>query len=407
MKPFRKSSLLAAAMAASLAGAAHGGERSDAGTFNAGTFVVRYRISLLPSPGGTSSSGSSINDRGWVAGTSNLAGNQGVRAALWRNGRFTDLGALGGPGANSAVLWPVKNLRGIITGITQTAEDDPLKERWSCYYFFPGPNRMGKRCVGFKWENGVMTELPTLGGTHGFATGANNFGEVAGWAENTVRDSSCVAPQVLQFRAVVWGPKQHQIRELPPLPGDSVSSATALNDRGQVVGISGSCSNAVGGLSARRNVLWENGQPTDIGDFGGIAWNTPMAINQRGDIVGFANRSADDGTAFNPRAFLKLPGQKIRNLGTITGEGNSQALGINEWRQVVGQSCDASDHCVGFLWQNGRMTDLNTLLSPAFDGSILTANDIDDFGRITGQAIDAASGTSVAFVATPYLIRYP
>ncbi len=405
MKPLRKSFLLAAALTASLAGATHGSERSETST--AGTFVVRYRIALLPSSTGTSTSGSSINDRGWVAGTSNLTDNQGMHAALWRNGKFTDLGAIGGPNANSAVLWPVKNLRGIVTGITQTTEDDPLKERWSCYYFFPGPNRLGKRCVGFKWENGVITELPTLGGTHGFATGTNNLGEVAGWAENTVRDPSCVAPQVLQFRAVVWGPKQNQIRELPPLPGDSVSSATALNDRGQVVGISGSCSIAVGGLSAKRNVFWKNGQPTDIGDFGGIAWNTPMAINQRGDIVGFANRSVEDGTAFNPRAFLKLQGQKIKNLGTITGEGNSQALSINEWRQVVGQSCDASDHCVGFLWQSGRMTDLNTLLSPSFDGTILTANDIDDFGRITGQAIDAASGTSVAFVATPYLIRYP
>jgi hypothetical protein len=53
------------------------------------------------------------------------------------------------------------------------------------------------------------------------------------------------------------------------------------------------------------------------------------------------------------------------------------------------------------------MTDLNTLLLPTFDGTILTANDIDDFGRIAGQAIDAASGTSVAFIATPYLIRHP
>ncbi|WP_226468659.1 hypothetical protein [Luteimonas panaciterrae] len=97
---------------------------------------------------------------------------------------------------------------------------------------------------------------------------------------------------------------------------------------------------------------------------------------------------------------------RIALLPSSTGTSTSGSS-INEWRQVVGQSCDAGDHCVGFLWQSGKMTDLNTLLSPSFDGTILTANDIDDFGRITGQAIDMASGTSVAFVATPYLIRYP
>ncbi|WP_242107058.1 hypothetical protein [Luteimonas aquatica] len=397
MTRFRKPALLAASTAALFVGLAHGAD----------PFVVRYRIAVLPALGGSSSAGAGINDRGWATGTSNLAGDRTVRATLWRGGRATDLGALGGPGANSAVLWPVKNLRGIVAGITQTAEDDPLGERWSCYSFFPGPNRAGKRCVGFIWENGAMTELPTLGGTHGFAAGANNLGQVAGWAENRVRDPSCIAPQVLQFRAVLWGPGRGELRELPPLPGDSVSSATALNDRGQVVGISGSCANAVGGRSARRNVLWEHGRPVDIGDFGGIAWNTPMAINQHGDIVGFANRSAADGTAFNPRAFLKSPGRRIRNLGTLGGEGNSQALGVNAWRQVVGQSCDAAGACVGFLWQDGRMTDLNTLLSPAFHGSVVAANDIDDFGRITGQAVDAASGDAVAFVATPYLVRSP
>ena len=36
-----------------------------------------------------------------------------------------------------------------------------------------------------------MTRLPTLGGTHGFATGTNNLGQTVGWAENTVLDPTC------------------------------------------------------------------------------------------------------------------------------------------------------------------------------------------------------------------------
>jgi probable HAF family extracellular repeat protein len=360
-------------------------------------------VSNLQPLGGTSSVGFSINDRGWVAGRSNLAGNQSRHATLWRNGALTDLGTLGGP--NSAVLWPVKNVRGVVTGIAQSNEVDPLNETWSCGFFFPLATRTGKRCFGFKWENGLMTRLPTLGGTHGFATGSNNLAQTVGWAENTVHDSTCVPPQQLQFRAVVWGPGDDQRRQLRPLPGtdDTSTAATAINDFGQVVGISGICDQAVGRFSAIHNVLWEHGssRPIDIGDFGGIAWNTPMAINQRGDVVGFANASEADGGNFNPRAFLWTRSQGIRNLGAVPGDVTSQATGINEWRQIVGQSCDADDNCRGFLWQNGQMNDLQDLVVGDYDDVITTANDIDDLGRITGQAFDPDTGQFFAFVAKP------
>jgi probable HAF family extracellular repeat protein len=365
--------------------------------------ALHYRVSNLPPLGGTSSVGFSINDRGWVAGRSNLAGNQSRHATLWRNGVLTDLGTLGGP--NSAVLWPVKNLRGVVTGIAQSNEPDPLNETWSCGFFFPLATRTGKRCFGFKWEDGVMTRLPTLGGTHGFATGSNNLGQTVGWAENTVHDATCVPPQQLQFRAVVWGPGDSQKRELRPLRGtdDTSTAATAINDFGQVVGISGICDQAVGRFSAIHSVLWPRGssRPIEIGDLGGIAWNTPMAINQRGDVVGFANASEADGGNLNPRAFFWNPSQGIRNLGALPGDVTSQATGINEWRQVVGQSCDANDNCRGFLWHSGQMTDLQDLVIGDYDDLITTANDIDDLGRITGQAFDPDTGQFFAFLAKP------
>jgi probable HAF family extracellular repeat protein len=360
---------------------------------------LRYQLTRLDSLGGSSSVGSSINDRGWIAGRSNLS--TGLRhAALWRDGVLTDLGALGGPEKPSTVLWPVKNLRGIISGIAYTDEPDPNHETWSCGFFLASP---GTRCLGFRWEDDVMTPLPPFaGGTHSFATGTNNAGRTVGWAENGVVDTTCVAPQRLQFRAVVWGPGGAIVKELLPLPGtdDTVTAATAINDRGQVVGISGICDQAVGRLSAIHNVLWENGQPTNIGDFGGVAWNTPMMINQHGDIVGFANASQADGSNLNPRAFLKLAGQPIRNLGMLDGDANSSAASINAWRQVVGDSCDAADNCRAFLWQNDVMTDLNSLVDD--DEDVLTiAKDIDDFGRITGQGFDNEAGKFFAFVATP------
>ena len=81
----------------------------------------------------------------------------------------------------------------------------------------------------------------------------NNRGEVAGYAENNIADRECppkvavngTGPQVLDFEAVIWGPRQGEIRELRPLPGDTVGMAFGINDHGQAVGMSGSCANTV------------------------------------------------------------------------------------------------------------------------------------------------------------------
>lgn len=362
---------------------------------------TRYVVTVLRSLGGTSSVGTSINNRGWVAGRSNLSGNQSRHATLWRDGTLTDLGTLGGPNANSAVLWPVKNQRGVITGISQTALPDPNGETWSCGFFFPAATGTGHQCVGFRWQDGVMTPLPTLGGTHGFATGTNNQLRTVGWAENRVADPTCTPPQKLQFRAVIWGADSRVERELPPLGSDSTTAATAINDRGQVVGISGRCDQSVGRYSAIRMVVWENGVPTAIPTFGGVAWNTPMAINQRGDVVGFANALAADADNFNPRAFFWRKGQGIQPLAALPNHLTSQATGLNERGQIVGQSCDADGNCRAVVWQRCGVTDLNELLDAGSSLVLTTANDVDDQGRITGQALDTASGQRVAFVATP------
>jgi uncharacterized membrane protein len=361
---------------------------------------VGYRLERLDSLGGTSSIAVSIDNRGWKAGRSNLP--SGVRhAALWRDGVVTDLGALGGPDKPSTVLWPVKNVRGIVSGVAYTDEPDPNGERWSCGFFLTSP---GTRCLGFRWEDGVMTPLrPFAGGTHSFATGTNNFGFTVGWAENGVVDSTCVAPQRLRFRAAVWSPGGRLVRELRPLPGsgDTTTAATAINDRGQVVGISGICDQAAGRFSAIHSVLWQpNGQVVHLGDFGGVAWNTPNMINLRGDVVGFANASAADGGTQNFRPFLKRPGHPIQQLPMLPGAASGSAQSINEWRHVVGDSCDAAGVCRAVVWLGGAVHDLNALVDDQED-RLTIAKDVDDFGRITGQGFDDETSTFFAFVATP------
>ena len=372
------------------------------------THGTQYRVSNLDALGGTSSGGNSINNRSWVAGYSRLTGDQSRHATLWRNRHqhaLLDLGTLGGP--NSSVAWNVKNTEGMIVGISQTADPEPLGETWSSAAFYSGPNAVGFINLGFVWEGCQMRALPNFpGGNNGFATGANNLGQVVGWAENDVHDPTCVSPQVLQFRPAVWelGPPD-QIRDLPLITGDTSGAATATNDNGQVAGISGICDQAVGRHTAKHAVLWENGGVIDLGNLGAQWWNTPTAINQRGDIVGFAGDPAfvegDILHAFiwnihrGIQPLLALPGRTPEHV-------DSEAYGINERGQVVGTSCDANFvDCRAVIWDHSAVPiDLNDLKAPGFSARLESAKDINDNGEITGRAIDA-SNVRTAFLGVP------
>src|SRR6266700_2150618 len=306
----------------------------------------RYRVATLPTLGGASQGGG-INSPGWVAGYSGLP--DGTRhAALWRNGSITDLGTLGGTqsGLHSNVQWPGLNDDGMVVGVSHTGALDPLGEAWSCSAFMAAN---GHTCLGFVWHGGVMTALPTLGGSNGFAAGVNDAGQVVGWAETPLHDPTCNAPQVLQFRAVLWEPKSRRTTELPPLSGDSTSAATAINAKGQVVGIS-----------------------------------DPPG----GDI-----------DADNLRAFLWTKAGGMKDLGMLSGDGLSEALDINNRGQIVGVSC--GDVCHAVLWQDGVMYKLQDLVGPGFSGLLWSARSINDAGQITGRLIDLGTGRALPYVATP------
>jgi probable HAF family extracellular repeat protein len=124
-----------------------------------------------------------------------------------------------------------------------------------------------------------------------------------------------------------------------------------------------------------------------------------MAINEQGDVVGFANTLPGPGFSLHAFFWSHMGGSPI-DLGVLyAGDSVSEALGINGRDQVVGLSCGGNG-CHGFLWQDGVMTDLNEL-SPNYNGVIEDAQDINDLGQITGQAYDSASGNLVSFRATP------
>jgi probable HAF family extracellular repeat protein len=359
----------------------------------------RYRVVLYNSTlGGRLNVSTSINARGRLAGYSDRAVDGTRHAVLWgRGGNIQDLGTLGGP--NSNVQWPGQNDWGMVVGISETAELDPNDEPWSCTAFFPDPaNPTGHVCRGFAYYDGRMHELPTLGGTHGFATSANNRGHVVGWAENRVEDPTCNGDQILQFRAVLWAPKKSRLRELPPLRGDSTSAATAINDRDQAVGISGDCDVAVGQLSARHMVLWEHGKAKRIPDLGGEAWNTPMDINEEGAVIGFSNPREIPGVEFQPFGFVWTRSGGTRKLPPLAGDVFSQAYAINGDGLIVGRSCGAS--CRAVIWKNRKPIDLNSLIG-GYPHVLTAARDVNDAGVITGNLVKQGTDTNFAFVAVP------
>jgi probable HAF family extracellular repeat protein len=240
------------------------------------------------------------------------------------------------------------------------------------------------------------------------STGVNNYGQMVGWAETAVHDSTCVDAQVLQFRAALWEIKpgsteRIKARELQPLGDDEASAATAINDAGQAVGISGRCDQAVGRFSALHAVLWDkSGKPTEIPNLGGETWHTPMDINANGDVVGFSNPPGpgDPDGDFIARGFYWAFGAaEADSISVLGDDAFSEAFAVNRHGQVVGVSFGGTKGPRGFLWENGVLTDLNSLVDIGLD-VIMSAQDINDAGQITGRIRDAVTG-EVRFVATP------
>jgi len=342
--------------------------------------LPHYNVIDLGTLGGTYSGAGGISNSGWVEGWTSLSGDN-ERAFLWRKGVTTDLGTLGGP--NSDAGWRPSE-RGEAGGGSDTTTPDANGEDYCGYGTY-------LICHPFVWRDGVMTPLPTLGGNNGYAAGVNNRGQVVGNAEYDTPDPTCELPyDYLQIGAVVWE-NGKIIKNLKPLPGDPDAAAFAINDWGQVTGVSGGCS-----IPPFHAVLWQNGKAIDLGNFGGTT-SEGIDINSLGEVVGVSYLS--DNTTYY--SFLWRNGV-MTNLGTVPGDVSSEADGLNDWGQVVGGSYDANGNNRAYIWQNGVMTDLNTLIPSNSPLYLLEANGgINDRGQIVGTALQISSGEVHGFLATP------
>jgi probable HAF family extracellular repeat protein len=114
------------------------------------------------------------------------------------------------------------------------------------------------------------------------------------------------------------------------------------------------------------------------GDFSNANW-----INDVGQIVGDASFPGDQ----TYHAVLWSHGRPS-DLGVVSGAGCSYATTINLVGQVAGElaNCTTGEDVGAFLWQNGTMYDLNTLIPPGSGFTVTEVWQINDQGEIAGNA---------------------
>jgi probable HAF family extracellular repeat protein len=171
---------------------------------------------------------------------------------------------------------------------------------------------------------------------------------------------------------------------------DAVSSAEAINNRGQVVGVSDTNARGPYGFGRlSRAFLWDSGRLVGLGGGTSFDRSAALAINEQGQIAGGWSRftligqsggaelweDADENGEFSPDEAVDL-GYLDENVFPPY----SFAYGINDQGQVVGTSRtvdESTQHA--FLWQDGRMIDLT---GPGERMS--AATDINTRGQVVG-----------------------
>jgi len=290
-------------------------------------------ISDLGTLGGDYSAASGINSLGSIMGDSETA-DMAFHAFLVAGGLRYDLGTLGGYSSTAKAM---NNLNQVV-GRSSTVDD----AEQHAFLF-----------------SGRMLDLGTLGGSFSAAAAINNSGQVVGGSY--IQDN-------LEHHAFLY--RNGVMTDLGTL-GGAYSAATAINDAGDVVGLF---------LNAdwfTRGFLFSHGTVTDLGTLGGT-YTSVRAINNSGLVIG-ASTTLDD---FELHAFVYQNGA-MTDLGAL-GAGFSSATAVNSLGEVVGNTYDADFVPVAFLWKDGVMVNLNSLLPADSGWDIWSANFINDAGQIVG-----------------------
>ncbi|HET6384264.1 MAG TPA: hypothetical protein VFJ58_12800 [Armatimonadota bacterium] len=211
----------------------------------------------------------------------------------------------------------------------------------------------------FVWAAGKTRLLPGLPGAEQTVAGSiNDSGEIAG--------ESKFGPLGSESRATLWSGG----RVIALGPADRDSSASAVNNRGQVAGW------VADKKGRRRAVLWDRaGRMRDLGTFGGDT-SQAYSLNDSGVVVGYAETRG--GVL---RAFVWRDG-KMAAIGPAGG--SSAAIGVSRNGTVCGDSGDFGGvNGRTFIWHAGRTT---MLLQPrgAPVSVVMRINDLDQaIGTVT------------------------
>ena len=174
------------------------------------------------------------------------------RAFLWQDGVMKDLGDLGGPSSASYLI----NERGQISGVSFIdTKPDPSTGIFAIHPFF--------------YENGIMVDMGTLGGTQGEPVGMNDRGDVVG-------DATLKGDEI--SHGFVWS--EGTMHDVGTLGGD-FSTVYSINDKREAAGYAFTKNDA-----RFRAVRWKNGRLLDLGTPNGAPCAAAFSINAKGQIVG-------------------------------------------------------------------------------------------------------------------------
>lgn len=342
--------------------------------------AFKWRKGLLTDlgalPGVNSSFGSWITANGLVAGESGngeidpLTGGPEQRAVLWKAGQIVDLGTFGG---NESWANAVNN-RGHVVGSAANAIPDPFNASPFLYGW-------GTQMHAFLWADGVKQDLGTLGGPDSLGMYVNEAGQVAGFSYTSYTPNPLTG--IPPGHPFLW--ENGTMRDLGTIGGTQVFDLDGINERGQVIG-----QMTMADEVRSHPFLWDGKRLIDLGTFGGNGANANW-FNETGEVVGhsqYATFCPGWGEGPIDHAYLWRNGV-MTDLGTVPGinplEGLSSAWGINSKTQIVGNSATC-DYSVldAFLWEDGSMVDLNTLISPGSPLHLALPVYISDLGEIAG-----------------------
>lgn len=345
--------------------------------------LYRYQAIDLGSiaPTGNATQANAINDKGQIVGrsqTTEVSGtgfrNQGF---VWENGEFkplTSTGIKNGGGDNTGKEVTQRGGGGFTAAINDLGAIAGTSDEFAGQATDRGLLWQREDAGDYELQ---ITDLP---GVESYFFDINNKNEIAGRHIYGPGSTSTASNRTRAFYS-----SEGFINPLPDLGGDT-GRAVGINNKSVIVGEVDS--DGLNDKTVNTAALWEKGADgkyklTNLGTFG-AEQATLRDINDSGQIIG--STSGGTGATATSSPFLLQNGQKI-NIGSLGGE-TGAAAGINQFGQVVGVSQNSSLQNRAFVWNNGTIKDLNSLIltNPSFGGSNVTltnATGINNFGDIS------------------------